>query len=149
MLKRKPYLLLLLGVIVFAVLIFSEKQDTTLDFNVHDTYYVIAHTHLYAMTAIVLLTLFAFYWSADMAGLQLIGILSRLHIYGTLVAVLGMFFPYSWVLPNPDSSLFDNYEIVNICLTVAALLFLLLQILFIINIFVSIVKYLRVLMAKK
>ena len=145
MIKRKPYFLLLIASILFVALIFIPNSETTLDINVHDTYYVIKHSHLYGLLAVIMFTLFALYWSFDKGELRVIKSFSYIHIYGTLIGVLGLFFPYGlifkWTHPTqPEFPLFDDYEQTNLYISLSALLFLIAQLLFIINIFVSIIK---------
>lgn len=143
MLKRKPYYLLLLMAIVFIGLCFFTTADATLDINVHDTYYIIAYSHLYGLLAVILFTLFAFYWSLEKAEMMWIEMLSKIHVYGTVVSMIGMFFPYAFVFDFYNDSHFPLHDTsgnVNLCLTISALLFLFFQLLFIINIFVAIIK---------
>lgn len=140
MINVKPYYLFLLAVIIFIGLCFFASNESTLDINVHDTYYIIAHSHLYISLAVILFTVFTFYWSIDNAKIKLIAFLSDIHIYGTLITIIGMFFPYRLIFKPSNLQLYDDMQYVNICLTIAGLLFLFLQFVFIINIFVSITK---------
>ncbi len=140
MLKRKPYFLLLFLAILFVLLCLFHSGNSIIDINIYDTYYVMSHCHFYGFMFVIVFTLFTFYWSFEKAKIQLITILSKIHIYGTLILIVGLFFPYSWVFPVSNFPLYDNLENANICLTYVGLLFLFLQILFIINIFVFIIK---------
>ena len=138
--KRKPHFWLLVASFLFFLSLFFADSESTLDINIHDTYYVIAHGHLYGMLAVVLFFLYTIYWSFDKGKIGLIQMLSKWHIYGTLLSLIGMFFPYHLIFPESGFPPFDNKQNINVCLTVCGLLFLFLQLLFIINIFVSIIK---------
>ncbi len=143
MLKKQPHIALLVMAFLLLLLGFAATGENTLDVNVHDTYFVIAQRYLYWLLGEILSVFFIFYWILERIKVTLIPILSKIHIYGMAVSVLAFFFPYSLVTPKSDSILYDNMQYVNLCLMIAALLFLFLQILFIINIFVSIIKKLK------
>ncbi len=140
MIKKKSYWLFLLVSIIYLVLIFFGDNENILDVNVHDTYYVILYHHLYVLLAIITFFFFTVYWVLDLVKFKLVNILSKLHVYGTLASMVGIFFPYSLVLPSSEFPLYDDWQYTNVCLSVCVLLFLLFQLLFIINIFVSIIK---------
>ena len=140
MLKRKPYFLLFAIVILFLILGFFVDNKSILDLNVHDTYYIIAHNHLYWLLTIIMFLLLIVYCFLNKLKVNLVVILSKIHIYGTLVSIIGMFFPYSLILKPSNFPLYDDMQNVNLCVSISGLLFLLLQLLFIINIFVAIIK---------
>lgn len=140
MLKKRLYFWLFATSIVLFVSSFFPNGESILDINVHDTYYVIEHRHLYFFLAIILLFFFIVYWLLEKVKVKLIGILSKLHIYGTLISIIGMLFPYGLIFKSTDSPLHDDMQYVNISISICGLLFLLFQFLFIINIFVSIIK---------
>lgn len=146
--KTKRYFWLLAASFLFFLSLFFADGKSSLDLNIHDTYYVIAHGHLYGMMAVVLFFLYTIYWSFDKGKIELIKMLSEWHIYGTLLSLIGMFFPYYLIFSESDFPPFDNFQSINVCLTVCGLLFLFFQLLFIINIFVTIMKNLIKLGAK-
>ncbi|MEO5776368.1 MAG: hypothetical protein ABIQ27_05650 [Flavobacterium sp.] len=146
MIKRKPYLLLIIAAVLLLIAGFIVFGASTIVFNVHDTYYVIANSHLSWLLAMILASLSLIYWTLEKAKVGVVPVLSKIHVYGTLLFVIGFFFPYSLLFSSSESRefpFFDDIQYVNLCLTVNALLFLFLQFLFIINIFVSIIKKLR------
>lgn len=142
MLKRKPYLLLLFASFLLLLMGFI-KSDETFDINVHDTYFVIAQDHLYGLFSFVLFFFFIIYVTLKKVKLHLFKVLNGVHIYGTLIFIIGMFFPYDLLFPPYDFPLFDESQKANVYRSFCALFFLIAQVLFIINIFASIIKKLR------
>jgi heme/copper-type cytochrome/quinol oxidase subunit 1 len=60
--KQKPYhLLLLTGIMFFLVSFFVMKKGLVTDFHFHDTYFVIAHTHIFWLFAMILLVIWTLY----------------------------------------------------------------------------------------
>lgn len=137
--RNNPYFLLAIASIVLYLGGFTDKESV-FDINVHDTYYVVAHSHLCWFLATIVSIIFLIYWYLDNRDMPLIKSLNWIHIYGTLFSIIGLFFPYSLVYNSSRFPLYDDMQYVNICLTIVGLLFLLLQLLFIINIFASIIK---------
>jgi heme/copper-type cytochrome/quinol oxidase subunit 1 len=146
---RKSYYWFLVTSILFFVFSFFQSGKNILDINVHDTYYVIANVHLYVLLAVIVFFFFAVYWSLDKGKVKLIAILSKLHIYGTLVSIVGLFFPYSFIFKPSNFPLYDDLQNVNLCISISGLLFLLFQLLFIINIFATVIKCIRAFIARK
>lgn len=136
--KRAYYLLLFTSLIFLLLGLFFGEG--TLDINVHDTYFVIAHSYIFMLFFLILFFFFTIYFSFDKGKMNLIKILYKIHVFGTLISVLGVFFPYSFFFYSTKFSLFDYPGFINICITISFLLFLFLQLLFIINIFVSLIN---------
>ena len=122
--------------------------DSTLDINVHDTYFVVAHFHL-VMGISALYGMFAgvYHWFPRMFGRMLNKNLGYIHFWVTAVCAYGVFFPMHFIgmagLPrryytNTAFPLFDDLQNVNVLITVFALVGGAFQIVFIYNFFHSI-----------
>lgn len=68
--KFKAYYLLLITSLILLMLGFLIGEGT-LDINVHDTYYVIAHSHLYTMLFLFLFLIFIICFSLDKAKIKI------------------------------------------------------------------------------
>ena len=121
--------------------------DSTLDINVHDTYFVVAHFHL-VMGISSLYGMFAgiYHWYPKMFGRMLNKNLGYLHFWLTAVAAYGVFFPMHFIglagLPrryytNSAFPLFDELQDTNKVITVFALLAGAAQLIFLYNFFRS------------
>ncbi|MFA9186952.1 cbb3-type cytochrome c oxidase subunit I [Flavobacterium sp. FBOR7N2.3] len=122
--------------------------DSTLDINVHDTYFVIAHFHL-VMGISALYGMFAgiYHWFPKMFGRMLNKNLGYVHFWITAVCAYGVFFPMHFIglagLPrryytNTNFPLFDDLQNVNVLITVFALVGGVFQLIFLYNFFSSI-----------
>ncbi|MGL2987384.1 cytochrome c oxidase subunit I [Flavobacterium sp. RSSA_27] len=122
--------------------------DSTLDINVHDTYFVVAHFHL-VMGISALYGMFAgvYHWFPRMFGRMLNKNLGYVHFWVTAVCAYGVFFPMHFIglagLPrryytNTNFPLFDDLQNVNVLITTFALIGGAFQLVFLYNFFVSI-----------
>lgn len=122
--------------------------DSTLDINVHDTYFVVAHFHL-VMGISALYGMFAgiYHWFPKMFGRMLNKNLGYIHFWTTAVCAYGVFFPMHFIglagLPrryytNTNFPLFDDLQNVNVLITVFALIGGAFQLVFLYNFFSSI-----------
>jgi len=122
--------------------------DSTLDINVHDTYFVIAHFHL-VMVISALYGMFAgiYHWFPKMYGRMLNKNLGYIHFWVTAVCAYGVFFPMHFIglagLPrryytNTNFPLFDDLQNVNVLITTFALVGGAFQLVFLYNFFSSI-----------
>lgn len=117
--------------------------DSTLDINVHDTYFVIAHFHL-VMGISALYGMFAgiYHWFPKMFGRMMNKNLGYIHFWITIIGAYGVFFPMHFIgmagLPrryytNTAFPYFDDLANVNILITVFAIITALVQLLFLYN----------------
>lgn len=122
--------------------------DSTLDINVHDTYFVVAHFHL-VMGISALYGMFAgiYHWYPKMFGRMLNKNLGYIHFWVTAICAYGVFFPMHFIgmagLPrryytNTNFPLFDDLQNVNVLITTFALVGGVFQLLFLYNFFNSI-----------
>ena len=122
--------------------------DSTLDINVHDTYFVVAHFHL-VMGISALYGMFAgiYHWFPRMFGRMLNKNLGYVHFWVTAICAYGVFFPMHFIgmagLPrryytNTNFPLFDDLQNVNVIITAFALVGGVFQLVFLWNFFHSI-----------
>jgi cytochrome c oxidase subunit 1 len=124
--------------------------DSTLDINVHDTYFVVAHFHL-VMGISALYGMFAgiYHWYPRMFGRMMNKNLGYIHFWVTSVCAYGVFFPMHFVgmagLPrryytNTAFPFFDDLQDVNVLITMFAIIGAIFQLAFLWNFFYSIFK---------
>ncbi|MCV6631730.1 MAG: cbb3-type cytochrome c oxidase subunit I [Flavobacteriaceae bacterium] len=123
--------------------------DSTLDINVHDTYFVVAHFHL-VMGISALYGLFAgvYHWFPKMfPGRMLNKNLGYIHFWITAICAYGVFFPMHFIgiagLPrryyqNTAFPMFDEFTDVNILITIFAIAAAAAQLIFVYNFVYSI-----------
>ncbi|MET3045355.1 cytochrome c oxidase subunit I [Flavobacterium covae] len=122
--------------------------DSTLDINVHDTYFVVAHFHL-VMGISALYGFFAgvYHWFPRMFGRMMNKTLGYIHFWITAVCAYGVFYPMHFIgmagLPrryytNSNFPLFDDLADVNVLITAFALIGAAFQLIFMWNFFYSI-----------
>lgn len=124
--------------------------DSTLDINVHDTYFVIAHFHL-VMGISALYGMFAgiYHWFPKLFGRMMNKNLGYIHFWVTAVCAYGVFFPMHFIgmagLPrryytNSAFPLFDDLADVNVIITMFAIIGASFQLVFLWNFFYSIFR---------
>lgn len=117
--------------------------DSTLDINVHDTYFVVAHFHL-VMGISALYGMFAgiYHWFPKMFGRMMNKNLGYIHFWITVIGAYGVFFPMHFVgmagLPrryydNTAFPYFDDLADINVLITVFAIITALVQLVFLYN----------------
>ncbi|TGD58368.1 cytochrome c oxidase subunit I [Flavobacterium humi] len=122
--------------------------DSTLDINVHDTYFVVAHFHL-VMGISALYGFFAgvYHWFPKMFGRMMNKNLGYIHFWVTAICAYGVFYPMHFIgmagLPrryytNSNFPLFDDLADVNVLITTFAIIGAIFQLVFMWNFFTSI-----------
>ncbi|CAM4211803.1 cbb3-type cytochrome c oxidase subunit I [Gillisia hiemivivida] len=122
--------------------------DSTLDINVHDTYFVIAHFHLVmGISALYGLLAGVYHWFPKMFGRMMNKNLGFVHFWVTAIGSYGVFFPMHFIgmagLPrryytNTAFPYFDDLQDVNVVITVFAIITSAVQLVFLYNFFSSI-----------
>ena len=122
--------------------------DSTLDINVHDTMFVVAHFHLVmGVTAVYGFLAGVYHWFPKMFGKMMSKKLGYLHFWITAVGAYGVFYPMHFTglagLPrryynNTNFPIFDDLADINVIITVFALITGLGQLIFLYNFFNSI-----------
>jgi cytochrome c oxidase subunit 1 len=122
--------------------------DSTLDINVHDTYFVVAHFHI-VMGSSAFFGMFAgvYHWFPRMYGRMMNKTLGYVHFWFTIIGVYGVFFPMHFLglggVPRRYYSFtaydqFDVFVDINVIISVAAIVGGLAQFIFAFNFFYSI-----------
>jgi len=124
--------------------------NSTLDIQLHDTYFVVAHFHI-VMGVAAFFGMFAgvYHWFPRMFGRFMNESLGKIHFWGTLIAAYLIFWPMHYLgmagVPRRYYS-FDNFDTfshfsdMNKFITVAAILAFAVQVLFVVNFMYSIFK---------
>lgn len=124
--------------------------DSTLDINIHDTYFVVAHFHI-VMGASAIFGMFAgvYHWFPRMFGRMMNKKLGYLHFWLTIMCVYGVFFPMHFLglagvprryYTNTAYEAFDQLVNINSLVSVFAMIAGVAQLIFAFNFFYSIYK---------
>lgn len=147
MLNKRPYLLFFIFALLLYACSFITANERALDINIADTYYITREKELLLFFSLFLLFLGALYLLMDLFRFPMVLLLSKIHVYGTLLFSLVFAF-YYWKVQIPD--LPERYYTItsfpedgNFKVLTTLLLIIFIQILFIINIFVSITKRIK------
>jgi|SRR5690606_8743235 len=134
---EKPHLIFLLAIPI-TIMIGMLREDEVLDINVHDTYFVIAHSHLSMLISILFGIIGMVYWIIQKADRRLSKWLNRAHIGLTFGGTLVV-----WILTKFYRTGVMEYEFNNnltLMITLIILLMIIGQIVFPINIIYGLIK---------
>lgn len=124
--------------------------DATLDINVHDTYFVVAHFHVVmGLSAIFGMFSGIYHWFPKMYGRMMNSKLGYAHFWLTIIGGYGVFFPMHFVgiagaprryYQYSDYPMFDGLQDLNVVISMFAIMAAFAQALFLFNFFYSIFK---------
>ncbi len=124
--------------------------DATLDINVHDTYFVVAHFHVVmGLSAIFGMFAGVYHWFPKMFGRMMNSKLGYAHFWLTIIGGYGVFFPMHFVglagaprryYQYSDYAMFEGLTDLNVLISSFAIMAAVAQILFLFNFFYSIWK---------
>lgn len=124
--------------------------DSTLDINVHDTYFVVGHFHIVmGLSGAFGMFCGIYHWFPKMYGRMLNKNMGYAHFWLTLISSYGIFFPMHFLglagLPrryysNTEFPMFDNLYDLNEIVTWFAILAAFAQVLFLFNVLYSMFK---------
>jgi cytochrome c oxidase subunit 1 len=124
--------------------------NSTIDIQMHDTYFVVAHFHI-VMGVAAFFGMFAgiYHWYPKMYSRFMNETLGKIHFWGTLIGAYAIFWPMHFIgmagVPRRYYSFdtfdaFKHFSGMNQFITVAAILVFFVQLVFVINFFYSIWK---------
>lgn len=116
------------------ILILLCSDEGAIDMQLHDTYYVIAASHIAVLFAILLGLLGCIYWL--LRRYKLVEVLTWVHTIVSIIAILGMAIISILQRKNSEKS-FEDFRSINSIGTSLIVLFILVQLLLIINIVVA------------
>lgn len=128
---------------LITLLIGVSNMDGTLDINIHDTYFVIAHFYVAIILSIVYFIYGFGYWLVqEKFKKRLVKILTIIHS----VFLIGSFLAY-WIViyytrlfATNNFPLFDNYQTINITLVICTVLCLIALPIYITNLAIGIFR---------
>jgi cytochrome c oxidase subunit 1 len=155
--KQKPYNLLLwtgIALVLTSFLIFN--QSNFVDIHLHDTYFVIAHSHLFLFLAIAALFVWTLYSLTN--KILYSKALTWTHVIITILTLLlfamTLFFGDSFMNPTPlryydysSWNSFDSFTAFTKAIGITIFVFLLGQFIFVINFIAGVLK--RLFMRKR
>lgn len=148
--RNKPYNLLLLTGLLFVVSSFILfDQSSTIDIHLHDTYFIVAHKQIFWLLAVLAFIIWIIYLS--ISSLLYSKTLMWIHIYITIISLifigLSLFFDESIFNPTPRSYYdFSDWnssgvsEAFSKISNVSIIVLLLVQIVFIVNFLLRMLK---------
>ena len=124
--------------------------NSTIDIQMHDTYFVVAHFHI-VMGIAAFFGMFAgiYHWYPKMFSRFMNETLGKIHFWGTMIGAYAIFWPMHYLglagVPRryykfDTFDAFAHFGDMNKFITIAAIVVFFLQILFVINFFYSIFK---------
>lgn len=143
----KPYVYFYtLALIIFILSLFYFSKDESVVLNFYDTYHVISYFYFALIFTFIFFIFGIIYWIIDKMDMFLIKSLSQIHIISSIVCFfiyfLGLLYFYFLTKSDPDFPLFDNDPNKNLFIKNIIYIFFLMQIIFMVNLIISIFKHL-------
>ena len=148
--KQKPYhLLLLTGLVSVLTSFFVLNQNNLVDIHLHDTYFVIAHTHIFWFLTVLALFVMTLYLLTNkiLYSKTLIWTHVIVTILTLLLVALTLFFGESFMNPTPrryydysNWNSFNNYTEFTKAIGITIFVLLFGQVIFIINLIAGLLK---------
>ncbi|MGB3545351.1 MAG: cbb3-type cytochrome c oxidase subunit I [Saprospiraceae bacterium] len=124
--------------------------NSTIDIQMHDTYFVVAHFHI-VMGVAAFFGMFAgiYHWFPKLYGRHMNDMLGKIHFWGTIIGAYCVFWPMHYLgmagVPRRYYAFdvyktFSHFDDINKFITVAAIVSFIFQIIFVVNFFLSIWK---------
>lgn len=137
---NKPYIYFAItALIIYLIGLFFKGFEENIDFNIHDTYFVIAKSHLATLIAIFLFGIGLLYFMFHRLKINLIKRLTSIHTFGTIGCLGFSFLDFLLNRNDNDFDLFDTTP--NYIFLIITSILVLVQILFIYNLMVSTYKH--------
>lgn len=127
--------IVLIGFQVFFTLVYP---NSTLDINIHDTYLVIAHAHLFNVLGTWFILCGLGYWILKLRGIKTIGWMFWLHLVFTILFPISLGAMDIDVKPGIEN--YQLYQILQSLWFFGLILFVLGQIIYFLNILISTLK---------
>ncbi len=124
--------------------------NSTIDIQMHDTYFVVAHFHI-VMGVAAFFGMFAgiYHWFPKLYGRHMNDMLGKIHFWGTIIGAYCVFWPMHYLgmagVPRRYYAFdvyktFSHFDDINKFITVAAIVSFIFQLIFVVNFFLSIWK---------
>ena len=118
-------------------------QDSVIDINVHDTYFVIHNSHILQLLAFIYIFLGFIYWLFKKGNIKLITVLTKVHTAFTLLVIPVYLIGYHLFILFFESNfpMFDHTPKIQIFLKIIVLVTLIAQLLLILNVIIGLFKH--------
>lgn len=130
---------------IMSIFEYFVSDNSSIDINVHDTYFVFAHFHISILNAIVFLVFGAIYYFFERINFELITSLTKTHVGITCFSFVAYYFGGTIISllqsNNSDFPLFDDVSNYNIYISLLILIVVIAQLLFILNVVFSGIRH--------
>ncbi len=129
-----------MGILMIAVRVWFTlfAPDTTLDINVHDTYFIIAYAHIFQILGTWLILCGLGYWVLTLLKIRFINWMFWLHALCSFLLSLTLI--PNWYGPAPEMEYFDAWVVMNALGFFGLVFFLFGQVIYVLNLLISAVR---------